>query len=131
VNVSVPAMASALALHVSVPLELLQAGFAGVRFVAVDAGEPVYGEPLTVANVMMTDCVFGETYFGVRRASEAVVVAGTVMVNRALVAGFALAAGCATGAAPEPPPPPHAESAIRSAIGASRLIIIVPVRSAC
>jgi hypothetical protein len=66
VNVSLPATAGALAVHVNVPLELLHAGLLVLRFVAIEEGLPLNVVPFTVVSVMMTDCVLLETYCGLR-----------------------------------------------------------------
>jgi hypothetical protein len=64
VNTSLPPTAGAETLHVSGLPE--QFGLDVVRFAAIEAGVPVYGVPLTLTSVMMTDCVALEIYFGVR-----------------------------------------------------------------
>jgi hypothetical protein len=84
-NASLPATAGAPAVHVNVPLELLQAGLPGVRFVAIEDGLPVYALPLTVTSVMTIDCVALEINFGARLAACAVLL-GTEIVNCAVVA---------------------------------------------
>jgi hypothetical protein len=55
----VPAVAGAETVHVSG--DPVQFGLLVVRLVAIVLGEPVYAEPLTVVNVITTDCVDGDT----------------------------------------------------------------------
>jgi hypothetical protein len=82
VNASLPAAAGAVMVQVSGTPE--HAGLLGVRLLAIDAGVPVYGVPLTLTKVTIADCVEGETNFGAR-ATDAGPAAGIVIVKRALV----------------------------------------------
>ena len=99
-------------MHVSVPPTLLQFGLLTVRLVAIDSGLPEEATPLTLASVMITDAVDGETNFGFRTLTDAVTLfGGTMIVNFAVVCALVFAGGVvAFGAAGRlcEPPPPHA-----------------------
>jgi hypothetical protein len=82
VNASLPATAGAVMVQVRGTPE--HAGLLGVRLLAIDAGVPVYGVPLTLTKVTIADCVDGETNFGAR-VTEVGADTGIVIVNRAFV----------------------------------------------
>jgi hypothetical protein len=114
----------------------VQAGLSVDRFVAIEAGLPVYGVLFTLVSVITTDCVPGETYFGVRALDDVVLDAGTVMVNRADAAAGTDpvgALGAAAGTLCVPPPPeqlhrPHKASNARARVRIE--LLRLPARSA-
>ena len=127
---SLPLAAGATMVQVSGDPE--QAGLLGVRLLAIEAGEPVYAVPFTLSSVMMIDWVELETNAGLRASADVVLLAGRVIVKRALAgvnAGLVpIGAGAVAACIPVPPEQLHnPHSASKAKI---RVRISSPERSA-
>jgi hypothetical protein len=102
VYTSEPATAGAITVYVH------GAAVHALTSVVTEAGVPEYAAPFTLTRVIATDDVAGETYAARRARDDAVLGAGMVIVNRALV----IAALPSPGRVLPPPEHPHSPSEV-------------------